>query len=93
MIGHVLSPEEQENGRRALRFLRFRAGGWKPMAAALGFTRKTLTNVSEKTKGVSVNLVFQIARMAGVSVEDVISGRFPPPGACLHCGHAPSTSP
>lgn len=86
MIGLALTQEEQENGRRALRFLRFRVGGWKTMAIGLGFKRKTLTNVSEKTKGVSVNLAFRIARMAGVSVEDVITGKFPPPGACPHCG-------
>ena len=85
-MGLALTAEEQENGRRALRFLRFRTGGWKVMAEGLGFKRKTLTNVSEGTKGVSANLVFRIARMAGVSIEDVITGNFPPPGACPHCG-------
>jgi hypothetical protein len=83
MIG--LTEQEQENGRRALRFLRFRAGGWKPVAEALGFKKKTLTNVSEGD-GVSPNMVFRLARLAGVTVEDVLTGRFPPPGACSHCG-------
>jgi plasmid maintenance system antidote protein VapI len=36
---------------------------WKMMAIGLGFKRKTLTNVSEGTKGVSANMVFRIARM------------------------------
>lgn len=88
MIGLALTESEQENGRCALRFLRFRAGGWKAMAIGLGFKKKTLTNVSEGD-GVSVNMVFRIARMAGVSVEDVISGKFPPRGTCPHCGRAP----
>jgi len=81
----ALTKGEQEHVRRALRFLRFRAGGWKPMAAALGFKKKTLTNVSEGD-GVSANLTFRLARMAGVTVDDLISGKFPAPGACPHCG-------
>jgi len=79
-----LTAEEQENGRRALRFLRFRAGGWKPVAHAVGFKRKTLTNVSEGD-GVSANMVFKLARLAGVTFEDVMAGRFPLSGACPHC--------
>jgi plasmid maintenance system antidote protein VapI len=86
VIGQPLTEAEQENGRRALRYLRVRAGGWKALATALGFHRKSITNVSYGD-GVSVHMVFRIARLAGVSVEDVISGRFPPPGACPHCGH------
>lgn len=80
-----LTEGEQEHVRRALRFLRFRAGGWKPMAAALGFKRKTLTNVSEGD-GVSPNMAFRVARLAGVTFEDVIGGKWPPQGACAHCG-------
>jgi hypothetical protein len=85
VIGLALTETEQENGRRALRWLRFRVGGWKTMAEGLGFKKKTLTNVSEGQE-VSTNLVFRIARMAGVSVEDVISGKWPRPEACPHCG-------
>jgi hypothetical protein len=80
-----LTEGEQEHVRHALRFLRFRAGGWKPMAAALGFKRKTLTNVSEGD-GVSPNMAFRVARLAGVTFEDVIAGKWPPTGACPHCG-------
>lgn len=81
----TLTAAEQANVRAALRFLRFRAGGWKPMAAVLGFKRKTLTNVSEG-QAVTANLAFRLARVAGVSVDDLLAGRFPPPGACPHCG-------
>lgn len=80
--------EEQENIRRALRFVRFRAGGWLPISAALGFTKNTLKNVSEG-HGVSANLALRLSRMAGVSLEDLIAGKFPPVGACPHCGHCP----
>lgn len=85
-----LSEEEQKNGRQALRYLRFRTGGWKPLAAALGFKRKTLTNVSEGSKGVSPNMAFRLARLAGVTIEDLLAGKFPPPGACPHCGRLPA---
>ncbi|HVZ75608.1 MAG TPA: hypothetical protein VHJ20_24715 [Polyangia bacterium] len=82
----ALTKGEQEYVRRALRFLRTRAGGWKPMADALGFKRKTLQNVSERTNEVSANLTFRIARMAGVTVDDLIGGKFPPADVCPHCG-------
>jgi hypothetical protein len=40
-----LTDEEQENVRAAMRFLRVRAGGWKGLAPALGFAKRTLINV------------------------------------------------
>jgi hypothetical protein len=80
-----LTETEQDHVRTALRFLRARAGGWKPMAAALGFKKKTLTNVREG-QGVSPNLAFRVARLAGVSIDDLLAGKFPPNGACPQCG-------
>lgn len=65
-----LTDTEQANVRKALRLLRYRVGGWKSMAEALGFKRKTLTNVSEGTNGVSPTLALRVARLAGVPVDD-----------------------
>jgi hypothetical protein len=31
-------------------------------------------------------VVFRLARLAGVGVDDVLAGRFPEPGVCAHCG-------
>jgi hypothetical protein len=86
VIGLGLTDEEQARVRVALRFLRFRAGGWKPISAALGFKRKTLTNVSEG-KNVSPNMAFRVARLAGISVDELLAGKWPLRGVCPHCGH------
>jgi hypothetical protein len=76
-----LSSAEQAHVRAALAFLRARCGGWRPLTKAIGFTRKTLT------KPASPAVVFRVARLAGVGVDDILTGKYPPPGACAHCGH------
>jgi DNA-binding XRE family transcriptional regulator len=81
-----LTDAEQENVRRALRFLRVRAGGWNTLADALGFKRKTIKNVREGHNRVSPNLAFRVARMAGVPVDDLLAGKVAPAGMCIHCG-------
>ena len=72
--------------RAAMRFLMIRAGGWKTLAIALGFSRHTVAHVKKGEKGVSPRMALRVARVAGVGVDDVITGRFPPTGACPHCG-------
>lgn len=84
-----LTKDEQANTRAALRFLKARLGGWAPLARALRFGTGSLANFAGRTAP-STKLVFRIARLAGVSVDDVLEGRFPPPGTCPHCGHRPS---
>ena len=80
-----LTGEEQLHVRTAMRFLKVRAGGWHALAPALGFKAKTLTNVNEGARP-SIRLAFKLARFAGTSVDDLLAGRFPPVGACPHCG-------
>jgi len=81
-----LTEAEQANVRAAMRFLMIRAGGWKTLAAALGFSRHTMTHVKKGEKNVSPRMALRVARVAGVGVDDVIAGRFPPADACPHCG-------
>jgi hypothetical protein len=85
-----LSTEEQERVRAAMRFLRVRAGGWKGLAPALGFAKRTLINVKQRAKNVSPTMALRVARFAGVSVDDLLAGKFPPAGSCPHCGAGPS---
>jgi hypothetical protein len=87
VIGLDLTTAEQEHVRAALRFLRVRGGGWKALAPALGFAKRTVINVKKGAKNVSPNMAFRVARLAGISVDDLLAGKFPPPGACPHCGH------
>jgi hypothetical protein len=37
---------------------------------------------------VSASMALRIGRFVGVSVDDLLAGRFPPPGTCPYCGHA-----
>lgn len=80
-----LNAKEQENVRVALRFLHARARGWTPLGAALRYKHKTLESANQG-RPVSATLAFRVARFAQVSMEDVLTGRFPPPGVCPHCG-------
>jgi hypothetical protein len=48
-----LTDTEQANVRAAIRFLATRAGGWKVIAAALGFSKHTLVHVKKGEKNVS----------------------------------------
>jgi plasmid maintenance system antidote protein VapI len=76
---------EQLHVRVAMRFLKARAGGWHALAPALGFKAKTLTNVNEGARP-SAKLAFRLARFAGASIDDLLAGKFPLPGACPYCG-------
>jgi predicted nucleic acid-binding Zn finger protein len=78
---HVVTEAEQDNVRTALAFLRARSGGFKPLSKALRLAPTTLRGP------VTPLLAFRVARLASVGVDDVLSRRYPPPGACPHCGH------
>ena len=82
-----LTAQEQTNVRTALRFLRARMGGWKSVAKVLRFNETSLAHVVSGKKRVSETLAFRAARLAAVSVDDLLAGKFPAPGSCPHCGH------
>jgi hypothetical protein len=86
-----LTADEQVRVRVALRFLRSRCGGWGPLAKALHFKDTTLGRVASKGT-VSPLLAFRVARLAKVGVDDVLAGKYPPPGACPHCGYCKETA-
>jgi hypothetical protein len=67
-----------------------RTGGWKPLAKALGFAASTMINVKKGTKGVSASMAFRVARLTAVPFDDLLAGKYPPVGACPHCGHIES---
>jgi hypothetical protein len=77
-----LTAAEQKNVRAAIRFLRLGCGGAKPLAKALRMTRRTLNSPATPTTA------FRVARLAGVTVDDVLAGKYPPAGTCPHCGHS-----
>lgn len=76
-----LTADEQKNVRTAVRFLSVRCGGWAVLAKALHAHQTTLR------RAVSASLAVRVARLAGVGVDDVLGGKYPPAGTCPHCGH------
>lgn len=82
-----LTREEQAHVAVGLRFIHARCGDWTRTAQALGFKRSTVMNAAYNEKHISVVLAFRVARLAKVSVDDLLTGKFPPPNACPHCGH------
>jgi hypothetical protein len=71
----------------ALKALAIRYGGWTKLARRMRVSSNTLTGAMfKKRKGVGPGIALEVARTAGVNVDDVISGRFPEPGTCPHCG-------
>lgn len=82
--------EEQEHIRKALRFLRIRCGGWGALAKALRLKVGTITPMARRQK-VSARLAVRLARFAGVALESIVTGKYPPPSTCAHCGYRPRT--
>lgn len=82
-----LSPLEEAHVRRALRVLKRRYGGWQPLCEALRMRLKSLERmVSGRDRPVAPGVAIRVARLAGVPVDDVLSGAFPRAGACPTCG-------
>jgi hypothetical protein len=82
-----LTAEEQKNARTALRFLRARSVTWKAIGKVLRFEECNLSKIACGSRPVTPTLAFRIAKLAKVSVDDVLTGQFPPAGTCPHCGH------
>ncbi len=83
-----LTDAEQAAVRRALGYLRSRAGSWSALARVLRAAPGTVAGAGTGRRAVSASLVFRVARLAAVPVGDVVSGAYPPDGACPRCGYA-----
>ncbi len=73
----------------AVNFLRLRLGSWEALAKAMGVKKKTLAQaVKRPRRRPTAGLAINAARVAGVPVERILFGFYPPKGACPHCGRA-----
>jgi transcriptional regulator with XRE-family HTH domain len=86
--GPELTVDEVAHVRAALVFLRARYGSLRALADAMGLKPPTLSYAHRARGGVSAGVALRTARVAGVPMEEVLSGAWPPPGACPHCGRA-----
>jgi hypothetical protein len=87
-----LDRAKQANVVKALRFLRARYGSWAETAKMLGTTVSTLYTVTTPagTRRIGAGIALRAATVAGVTVDDVLTGAWPPVGACAHCGRCGS---
>jgi len=72
-----LTPEEQENVRRAIYSLRRRYGTLPRVASVLGLSIKSLERILNPRGRVSAAVALEAARVAGVTVDEVLRGSFP----------------
>lgn len=79
-----LNEEQAENVRRALIHLRWRTGGWEPLAKALHYG--SVKKVVNERRAVTPTLAFRVAAMLGSGVDDVLAGRALP-HVCPNCGY------
>lgn len=84
-----LSEKEQAPVRHVLRVLRVRLGGWRAVSKAIGFRPGSLEQAANGRRGMTANMAFRIARLCGVTMEDLLAGRYAPKVTCPHCGHTP----
>jgi transcriptional regulator with XRE-family HTH domain len=84
-----LTDKEQRHVRTALRFLRYRVGGWQPLADALGVKADTIGKVLRGGRDVTARLAYSVARLTDVSIDDLLAGALLSSRTCPHCGHPP----
>jgi hypothetical protein len=72
--------------RAAMKVLAIRFGSIAGVARAMGTTRRTLEHMLGRVGKPTAGLAVHAARLAGVPVDDVLSGAFPRPGTCPMCG-------
>jgi len=82
---NTLEPEEQENVRGALRALYYRYGSWKAVEDGMGIGKNQLKTVMGKSRELSAGMAIRAAKLAGVPVEDVLSGALKAPAKCPTC--------
>ena len=85
-----LTDKEQRHVRTAIRFLRFRVGGWTPLADALNLKVDSLVKiVNARGRDVTAKLAYSVARLTDVSIDDLLAGAWLSPRTCPHCGRPP----
>jgi hypothetical protein len=81
-----LTPEEQACTLVALKFMVAKVGSRAELAFKMGVDRTALRRALKGKP--SIGMALDLARVAGVTVDDVITGNFPAAGACAMCGRA-----
>lgn len=81
-----LTEDEIANVKRAIRVLRSRFGSYAKLAEALRAKPATIKESVHRNGKPSVGLALRASRVAGVGIEELLSGTWPKPGSCPMCG-------
>lgn len=81
-----LTQEQRDGVRRAIGALSGRYGSLTKLAKAMGVHSTTVIRAARVTGKPSAGLAVKLAKLAGVPVDDVLSGKFPVAGSCPYCG-------
>lgn len=87
-----LTIDEQEHVRAVLQFMRTKLDGWEPLAKLLKFDTTTVLNAGNGRRTVTASMAFRLARIIGVPIDDLITGKWPEPGTCPRCGYVDKRS-
>lgn len=83
-----LTPEEGRRVRAALKNTAAAYGGLDVLAAVLGVSHGSLRAMaSNARRPLSGTLAIRLAKVAGVSVEAILTGALTAAGRCPTCGH------
>ena len=81
-----LTMDEQEHVRVALLAYCARTGTREVVASLVGVHAATLTAVLTRKAPVTAAMTFRVARLLEASIDELIAGRYHPPGPCPYCG-------
>jgi plasmid maintenance system antidote protein VapI len=84
-----LTLQEQLHVRTAIRVLHLKCRSWKTIARALKVEPDSIYRVVSGRRVITAAVAFRVARLAGSSIDDLLSGAYLPAGICQHCGHLP----
>lgn len=84
-----LTPEESTNVLIALEYMVARVGGGQALAYRMGIDRTCVRRALKERPTPGAVIAWELSRVAQVPVEDIIAGKYPPPGSCPHCGGLP----
>lgn len=76
-------------GKHADEGISTRVGGWEPVSKVLRFKANTLEKVCNGRAMVTPTMALRVARFVGMSVDEILDGKYAPQGTCPHCGRTP----
>jgi hypothetical protein len=83
-----LSPDETANVRKAVEILRAKHGDLKRLARAMGVSYQALIRAMGDGSKPGAGVALRAAKLAGVPVEDVLSGAYAKGWVCPTCGRS-----